>query len=212
MIEIIIVEDNARIREGLSVLLDGTDGFKCRNTFSSCETMLEKIGDSEPDIVLMDIGLPGMSGIEGIKILKRLFPEIQILVLTIHEEDDLVFEALCAGACGYLLKQTSPARLVEAIREAYEGGAPMSSHIARKVVAFFQEKKNNNGNNEYNLTQREIEVLKSLVEGSSCKVIADSLFISIETVRFHFRNIYNKLHVHTQAEAVAKAIKEGIVA
>jgi DNA-binding NarL/FixJ family response regulator len=152
-----------------------------------------------------------MSGIEGIKILKKLYPDVQILVLTIHEEDDLVFEALCAGACGYLLKQTSPARLVEAIREAYEGGAPMSSHIARKVVAFFQEKKNNNGNNAYNLTLREMEVLKSLVEGKSCKAIADSLFISIETVRFHFRNIYNKLHVHTQAEAVAKALKEGII-
>ncbi|RJP65067.1 MAG: DNA-binding response regulator [Ignavibacteriales bacterium] len=211
MIEIIIVEDNNRIREGLSVLLDGTDGFKCRGVYSNCEAMLEKIGDSEPDIVLMDIGLPGMSGIEGIKILKKLYPDVQILVLTIHEEDDLVFEALCAGACGYLLKQTSPARLVEAIREAYEGGAPMSSHIARKVVAFFQEKKNNNGTNAYNLTLREMEVLKSLVEGRSCKAIADSLFISIETVRFHFRNIYNKLHVHTQAEAVAKALKEGII-
>ncbi len=211
MIEIIIVEDNNRIREGLSVLLDGTDGFKCRGVYSNCEAMFEKIGDSEPDIVLMDIGLPGMSGIEGIKILKKLFPEVQILVLTIHEEDDLVFEALCAGACGYLLKQTSPARLVEAIREAYEGGAPMSSHIARKVVAFFQEKKSTNGNNAYNLTLREMEVLKSLVEGRSCKAIADSLFISIETVRFHFRNIYNKLHVHTQAEAVAKALKEGII-
>ena len=211
MIEIIIVEDNNRIRDGLSVLLDGTDGFKCRGVFSSCEAMFEKLGNNEPDIILMDIGLPGMGGIEGIKKLKKIFPDVQILVLTIHEEDDIVFEALCAGACGYLLKQTSPSRLVEAIREAYEGGAPMSSHIARKVVQYFQEKKNNYGNNSYNLTTREIEVLKSLVEGQSCKAIGDSLFISVETVRFHFRNIYNKLHVHTQAEAVAKVLKEKII-
>ncbi len=211
MIEIIIVEDNNRIRDGLSVLLDGTDGFKCRGVFSSCEAMFEKLGNNEPDIILMDIGLPGMGGIEGIKKLKKIFPNVQIIVLTIHEEDDIVFEALCAGACGYLLKQTSPSRLVEAIREAYEGGAPMSSHIARKVVQYFQEKKNNCGNNSYNLTTREIEVLKSLVEGQSCKAIGDSLFISVETVRFHFRNIYNKLHVHTQAEAVAKVLKEKII-
>jgi DNA-binding NarL/FixJ family response regulator len=211
-IEVVVVEDNQKIADGLKVLLNGTDGLHCPNVFSDCESMLKQIEDILPDVVLMDIGLPGMNGIEGIKRLKKLFPNILILVLTIHEEEDKIFDAICAGACGFLLKQTSPTKLIDAIKEVYEGGSPMSSSIARKVLNFFQEKKTRQTNgNDYNLTSREKEVLKSLVDGFSCKAIADTLFVSIETVRFHFRNIYNKLHVHTQAEAVAKALKEGIV-
>lgn len=210
--KIIVVEDNQRIREGLKALIEGTIGFNCVGTFSDCETMFEQVEKLSPDLVLMDLGLPGMNGVEGIRILKSKYPDIQTLVLTIHEEEDIVFDAICAGACGYLLKHTSPALLIEAIKEVNNGGAPMSSVIARKVVEFFQQKKSITSEcNEYNLTLREKEVLKLLVDGLSCKAIATSLFITVEAVRFHFRNIYKKLHVHTQAEVVAKAIKEKLI-
>ena len=139
-------------------------------------------------------------------------PELTILVLTVYDENDLIFDAICAGACGYLVKKTPPSKLLEAIQDAYEGGSPMSSHIARKVIDFFQQKKQPvPEKSSYMLTPREKEILKGLVEGKSFKSIADALFISIETVRFHFRNIYKKLHVHSQSEAVAKALKEGII-
>ena len=212
MIKVVVVEDNDTIREGLKVLIEGTAGYNCIASYSKCETMLKSLEKLNPDVMLMDIGLPGMNGIEGIKQAKRIFPELTILVLTVYEENDLIFEALCAGACGYLVKKTPPSKLLEAISEAYNGGAPMSSHIARKVIDFFQHKKQVSAGGSQNiLTPREREILSGLVEGNSFKAIADSLFISIETVRFHFRNIYKKLHVHSQSEAVAKAIKEGLV-
>ena len=211
MIKVVVVEDNDSIREGLKILIDGTDDYSCVGSFSDCETMLKNIKKLSPDVLLMDIGLPGMNGIEGIKKVKLINQELAILILTIYEENDLIFEALCAGACGYLVKKTPPSRLLEAIREAHEGGAPMSSHIARKVIDFFQKKPVSSQKSNYDLTPREKEILTGLVEGHNFKAIADSLFISIETVRFHFRNIYKKLHVHSQSEAVAKAIKEGLI-
>ena len=211
MIKVVVVEDNDSIREGLKILIDGTEDYSCIASFSECETMLKNIKKLNPDVLLMDIGLPGMNGIEGIKKVKVIFPELAILILTIYEENDLIFDALCAGACGYLVKKTPPSKLLEAIREAHEGGAPMSSHIARKVIDFFQKKPVSSQKSNYDLTPREKEILTGLVEGHNFKAIADSLFISIETVRFHFRNIYKKLHVHSQSEAVAKAIKEGLI-
>ncbi|NOZ46407.1 MAG: response regulator transcription factor [Chlorobi bacterium] len=212
MIKVVVVEDDNEIREGLRILIDGTDGYSCVDTYSECTSMLKNIESNNPDILLMDIGLPGMNGIEGIKKVKIILPEITILVLTIYEENDLIFDALCAGASGYLIKKTPPSKLLEAIKEAYNGGSPMSSHIARKVIESFQKKNSNvDKKNEYVLTRREKEILSGLVEGNNFKAIADSLFISVETVRFHFRNIYKKLHVHSQSEAVVKAIKEGIV-
>ena len=211
MISVAVVEDNNSIREGLKILIDGTDGYSCTAAYSDCETMLKNITKHNPDVLLMDIGLPGINGIEGIKKVKMLLPDLAILVLTIYEENELIFEALCAGACGYLVKKTPPSKLLEAIREAHEGGAPMSSHIARKVIDFFQKKPASSQKGNYDLTPREKEILTGLVEGYNFKAIADSLFISIETVRFHFRNIYKKLHVHSQSEAVAKAIKEGLI-
>ena len=212
MIKVIVVEDNDAIREGLKILIDGTDGYSCIGAYPKCESMLKSLKKLEPDVLLMDIGLPGMNGIEGIKQSKAILPELNILVLTVYEENELVFDALCAGACGYLVKKTPPSRLLEAISEAAEGGAPMSSHIARKVIDFFQQKKQLTSNKSAGLlTPREREILGGLVEGNSFKAIADTLFISIETVRFHFRNIYKKLHVHSQSEAVAKAIKEGLI-
>ncbi len=212
MIKVVVVEDNDAIREGLKILIDGTEGYSCVAVYSRCDVMLKNLEKLNPDVMLMDIGLPGMNGIEGIKKAKLIFPDLTILVLTVYEENDLVFDALCAGACGYLVKKTPPSRLLEAIQEAYQGGAPMSASIARKVIDFFQQKKQLSPQKPQNiLTPREKEILGGLVEGNSFKAIADSLFISIETVRFHFRNIYKKLHVHSQSEAVAKAIKEGII-
>lgn len=212
MLKVVVVEDNDSIREGLKILIDGTEGYTCLESFSDCESMLKKIVKLSPDVLLMDIGLPGMSGIEGIKRVKAHLPALTILVLTVYEENDLIFDALVAGASGYLVKKTPPSKLLEAIKEAYEGGSPMSSHIARKVIDFFQKQKPvSPQKNNYILTPREKEILTGLVEGHNFKFIADSLFISIETVRFHFRNIYKKLHVHSQSEAVAKAIREGII-
>ncbi len=211
MIKVVVVEDNDTIREGLKILIDGTAGYSCTAVFSKCEMMLPQLEKLGPDIMLMDIGLPGMNGIEGIKKAKLILPDLAILVLTVYEENDLIFDALCAGACGYLVKKTPPSKLLEAILEAHQGGAPMSSHIARKVINLFQQIKQRQSASGDILTPREKEILGSLVEGNSFKVIADSLFISIETVRFHFRNIYRKLHVHSQSEAVAKALKEKLI-
>jgi DNA-binding NarL/FixJ family response regulator len=212
MIKVVLVEDNDSIREGLKMLINGTEGYSCTDSFPECETMIKNIERIDPDVLLMDLGLPGMSGIEGIKKVKSFIPDLTILVLTVYEENDRVFDALCAGASGYLVKKTPPSKLLEAIKDAYEGGAPMSSQIARKVIDFFQKKKPvSQGKEVYILTPREKEILSGLVEGRNFKSIADSLFISVETVRFHFRNIYKKLHVHSQSEAVVKAIKEGII-
>jgi DNA-binding NarL/FixJ family response regulator len=212
MLNVVVVDDNDTVRNGLKLLINSTDGYNCPSVFSDCESMLPKISNLQPDVILMDIDLPGMSGIEGIKKVKKILPDVTILVLTIYDENETIFEALCAGACGYLVKKTPPSRLLEAINEAYEGGAPMSAHIARKVVDFFQHKKIVSTNDsEILLTPREKEVLSKLVDGNSYKAIANSLFISVETVRYHFKNIYKKLHVHSQSKAVSKAIKEGLV-
>ncbi len=212
MIKVIIVEDNNTIREGLKLLIDGTDGYKCVANYSICEDLLSEVKTLEVDVILMDIDLPGISGIEGMKRLKEISPDYTILILTIYDENELIFEALCAGASGYLVKKTPPAKLLEAIKEANEGGAPMTSNIARKVVDFFQKTQPIQKKEEsILLTKREKEVLTGLVDGSSYKAIADLLNISLDTVRFHFRNIYKKLHVHSQSEAVVKAIKEGLV-
>jgi DNA-binding NarL/FixJ family response regulator len=206
MITVSIVEDDADIRESLALLINGTPGFNCISTYGDCESAIAGIEEDPPDVVLMDLGLPGMSGIEGIRILKESVDEINLVVLTVHGESKLVFEALCAGACGYLLKDTPPAKLLEAIKETREGGAPMSTQIARMVVGSFRT------NPHAALTQRETEVLTQLCKGKSYKMIADTLFISEETVRRHIKNIYKKLQVGSKSEAVAKALKEKLVA
>jgi DNA-binding NarL/FixJ family response regulator len=211
VINVAIVEDNATIRKGLSALISGTEGFRCLATYPDCESLFEEIEDPPPDILLMDIVLPGMSGIEGVKKLKQIRPDLNILMLTVYGENDLVFEALCAGACGYLLKNTPPARLLEAIQEAHEGGSPMSPGIARKVVELFQQKGLFSSSSPSVLTAREREILNGLAQGNNYQAIAKSAFISVSTVRFHIRNIYRKLHVHSQAEAVAKAIQKGLI-
>jgi DNA-binding NarL/FixJ family response regulator len=206
MINVAIVEDNNTIREGLAALINGTNDYSCVGSFPDCEKFLANLRKSNIDVVLMDIGLPGVNGIEGVKIAK------QILMLTVYEESSVVFEALCAGACGYLVKKTPPSRLLEAIKDIYEGGSPMSSHIARQIISVFHQKKTFNGHQPiYDLTQREKEVLTLLADGNNYQEIADRIFISVDTVRHHIRNIYRKLHAHSQSEAVAKAIRKGLI-
>ena len=201
MINVIIVEDSNTIREGLKLLIDGTEGYTCLAAYSNCEDLLDEIDQYDVDIILMDIDLPGISGIEGIRRIKKISSEINILILTIYDENELIFEALCAGASGYLVKKTPPAKLLEAIKDAQEGGAPMTSSIARKVVDYFQKSKPVQ-KEEFSLTKREKEVLSGLVEGNSYKAIANNLHISVETVRFHFRNVYKKLHVLYQSNYI----------
>ncbi len=212
MINVVIVEDNKNIREGLAALINGTEGFKCQGAYSDCESFLRDIDSLKMDVVLMDIALPGMNGIEGVKKAKKINPDINILMLTIYEESEIVYEAICAGAYGYLVKKTPPSRLIDAIREVYEGGSPMSSRIARQVITSFQTFQDaRTVDSQYNLSPRELEVLKHLAEGSNYQEIADELFISVDTVRHHIRNIYKKLQVHSQSEAVAKAIRKKII-
>jgi DNA-binding NarL/FixJ family response regulator len=212
MINIIIVEDNRTIREGLAALINGTPDFRCIGAFGDCESFLCELSDLPADVVLMDIGLPGMSGIEGVKRAKQIDPELSILILTVYEDNDIVYDALCAGACGYLVKKTPPSRLLEAIREIHDGGSPMSSTIARKVITTFQRSKGiPNDSIQFDLTLREKQVLQSLGDGNNYQEISDSLFISVDTVRHHIRNIYRKLHVHSQTQAVAKAIRKGLI-
>jgi len=205
MINVSIVEDDDEIRESLSILINGTPGFACISTFDNCEAAIATIPEDPPDVILMDIGLPGLSGIEGIRRIKTQLPDINILMLTVHGDSKKVFEALCAGACGYLIKDTPPARLLDAISEAHNGGAPMSTQIARMVVSSFKT------NSHSDLTPREVEVLNQLCKGKSYRMIADTLFISEETVRRHIKNIYKKLEVSSKSEAVAKALKERLV-
>ncbi len=208
MVRIVIVEDNRTIREGLTVLINGTEGLRCVAAYRDCEKMLNRLVQDQPDLILMDIGLPGMSGIEGVKWVKEKRPQTQVVMLTVYEDDESIFKALCNGAIGYLLKKTPPAQLLESIRSAYEGGSPMSSQIARKVVNFFQRFAPLE-NEQPTLSKRELEILDGLSRGNSYKMLADSLCISMDTVRYHIRNIYRKLHVHSQSEAVAKALRKG---
>ncbi len=211
-INVIIVEDNKTIREGFATLINGTEGYKCIGTYSNCEDFLNELPVKEPDVVLMDIGLPGMSGIEGVKKAKEIKPGLDILMLTVYQDSNKVFEALCAGACGYLVKKTPPTKLLEAIKEVYNGGSPMSPQIARLVINVFQENQiRNSGQEKFDLTGREKEVLALLSEGNNYNEIGEALFISVDTVRHHIRNIYRKLHVHSRSEAVAKAIRKGLI-
>lgn len=212
MIKVAIIEDNNTIREGLSALINGTAGYSCVGSYADCESFLSKLPTMDVNVALMDIGLPGMSGIDGIERAKKIKPELNILMLTVYEDSASVFKALCAGACGYLVKKTPPTRLLEAIKDAFEGGAPMSSLIARQVITVFQQNQSvYSKDDEAKLSQREKEVLTSLAEGNNYQEIGDRLFISVDTVRHHIRNIYRKLHVHSQSEAVAKAIRKGII-
>jgi len=192
------------------MLIDGTTGYQCVGTFHSVENALGSLRVEAPDVLLLDIQLPGMLGSDGVKVFLEQFPSIQIIMLTVYAEQDKVFESICNGACGYLLKETPPARLLDAIREAHNGGSPMSPEIARRVVTLFQQTGVPEKFEEH-LTPQELRLLKLLVDGYSYQKAADHLNVSVNTVRAHIRNIYEKLHVHSKSEAVGKALRNRLV-
>lgn len=213
-VRISIFDDNKNIRESISMLLLAVPGFEIAGTFSHVLDCVDDVRDSKPDVVLMDIEMPGMTGIEAVKAIKKDFPHVQVLMQTVFEDDDRVFDSICAGASGYILKNHLNTRLVDAINELQYGGSPMSPSIARKVLNKLQQHTTTIRPEEapdYHLTNREKEVLACIVEGLSYKMIADRLSISYETVRSHVKKIYEKLHVASLTEAVAKAINQRIV-
>jgi len=202
MIKVVIIEDIREIREGLQMLINGSDGFMCARTFATAEEALLHLPDINPDVALMDINLPGMNGIEAVRKLKPLCETTQFIMSTVYEDDESIFESLKAGASGYLLKNTAPSKILDSIIEVYHGGSPMSGQIARKVIASFQQRNSIDGSEI--LTLREKEILKSLAKGLRYKEIAAELNIGLETVRTHARNIYEKLQVQSRTEAINK--------
>jgi DNA-binding NarL/FixJ family response regulator len=210
MIKILIYEDSSQLREGLTMLLNGTEGFEVVGAYRNCNQVEEEVEAWQPDVILMDIDMPGTNGIEGLKKIRATNNEVKILMLTVFDDNKNVFEAIKSGANGYLLKKTPPAKLMEYITDAYQGGAPMTSSVAAQVLQMFSHAHKGSGV-EYNLSDREKQVLQLLVSGYSYKMIAAEMFISIDTVRSHIKKIYEKLHVNSKSEAVAKAFKDQIV-
>ncbi len=209
--DVIIIEDNELLRDSLKEAINKSSSIRCESIFSSGEAALDIIEKEElvPDIILLDIGLPGINGIEMIPELRKLTPSSKIIIITIHDDDENVFNAICAGASGYLLKDLSADRIVTSIDEVMNGGAPMNSHIAKKVLSMFRDQ--NVKSNGYSLSEREREILSLLVEGLSKKQIADKIFLSHHTVDSHIRNIYAKLEVHSRSSAISKAIREKLL-
>ena len=210
VIHVAIVDDDEEIRNGLSWIIGQTEGYHLTGVYKNYTEALNGIADTQPDVVLMDIGLPGKSGIECVRELKVKYPKVQFVMQTVYADDENIFQSLRAGAVGYLLKKTPTAKFLQAISDAYEGGAPMSGEIARKVLYYFQAPQKKKSS-DYELSDREIDVLKALTEGHSYKSIADKLFVSVHTVRFHLHNIYEKLHVSSRADAVATVMKENVL-
>jgi DNA-binding NarL/FixJ family response regulator len=209
-IRIVIIEDRREIREGLKTLIAYTEGYECVAAYRSMEEALPEIERAAPDVALVDLGLPGISGIEGIQRMRQVVPKMQCLVLSVYDDDERVFQAICAGACGYLLKNTPPAELLGAIREAAEGGAPISPKIASKVLAIFRQILPQERSSEA-LTPHELKLLHLLVDGHNFKTAAEEMGVSIHGISFHTRHIYEKLQVHSKSEAVAKALRLGLV-
>jgi DNA-binding NarL/FixJ family response regulator len=209
-IRVTIIEDQREIRVGLRTLIDGTAGYSSAGSYSSMEEALEQIVRDSSDVILVDIGLPGMSGIEGMPRMRELCPNARILVLSVYDDDDRIFAALCAGASGYLLKKTPPARLLESLQEAVNGGGPMSPEVANRVISLFRDFRPAQPAS-HNLTPHETRLLKLLAEGHNYKTAAREFNVSVNTIAFHMKHIYEKLHVHSKSQAVAKALRAGIV-
>lgn len=209
-INIWLVEDNLRFRKSMAGLINSTDNMRCTNSFHSCEEALTAIStEIPPKVILLDIGLPGMSGIEGIEKFKELSPSTLVVILTVYDDNDKVFNALCAGASGYLLKDSPPEKVIEAIKEVMAGGAPMNMQIAHKVLGMFAQFKPKKA--DYGLSEREKEILQYMVAGLTKQQIADKLFLSFHTVNTHLKNIYTKLHVNTRSGAVSKVYEEHLL-
>lgn len=205
-----IVEDQRDLREALATLINFTPGYTCTGAFRSMEEALARIKHDVPDIVLSDIGLPGMSGIDGINILKEQYPKLTILMLSVYDDDERIFDALCAGASGYLLKHTPPLKLLDSLKEAVTGGAPMSPEIAMKVIKLFRDIRPPE-RVDYELTPHETRLLKLIVEGHNYTTAAEALGVKYSTIKFHMQNIYDKLQVHSKSEAVSKALRHRII-
>lgn len=210
-IRVAIFEDNRSLLTGLYQLINGTPGYTCVGAFENCSNLLKNIKETNPNIILMDIGMPGINGIEAVKMIRGLYPQLKILMQTIFEEDEKIFDSILAGANGYILKNTPPLKILDALKDIYEGGSPMSPVIATKVLKMVSQPVSSFKNNDFNLSDREKEILMCLVKGMSYKLIADACLISIDTVRGHIRNIYDKLQVHSRGEAVATALKKNIL-
>jgi DNA-binding NarL/FixJ family response regulator len=210
MIRIAIIEDSLPLREALRQLIGGSEGYRVSGAFRCMEEALEGMSRDLPDVALVDIGLPGMSGIDGIRQLAQLYPRLHLLVLSVYGDDDRIFDAICAGACGYLLKKTPPARLLESISEVAAGGAPMSPEVARRVLTLFRTVRPRD-HDDYQLTPHELRLLQLLVDGHNRKSAAAELGVSVHAVSFHLRQIYGKLQVHSRSEAVAKALRGGLI-
>jgi DNA-binding NarL/FixJ family response regulator len=208
-LRVAIVEDQPEIRDGLAALIGGAPGYRCTGAYRSIEEALAPLEADPPDVALVDVGLPGMSGIEGIPLLKARCPKLAVLMLTVYGDDDRIIQAVCAGACGYLLKKTPPGRLLESLREVAEGGAPMSPEVARRVMELFREHRPPE-RADYHLTPHETRLLKMLVDGHNYKTAADEIGVSVHGISFHVRHIYEKLEVHSRSEAVAKALRQGL--
>jgi DNA-binding NarL/FixJ family response regulator len=209
-IKVAIIEDNHKIREFLEFLLDNTEGLRCAGAFRTMEEALDRIGVDLPDLALVDIGLPGMSGVEGIRLLKERYPKLLLLMNTVYDDDERIFDALCAGASGYLLKKLPPARLLDSIRDAMAGGAPMSPEVARRVIDIFKTIRPPE-RADYRLTPHEIRLLKLLVDGHSYKSAASELGVKVKTISFYLQRVYEKLQVHSKSEAVAKVLRARII-
>jgi DNA-binding NarL/FixJ family response regulator len=210
MIKLLVYEDNPQLREGLTMLINGSDGFEVLASFKNCNNVLSELREYNPDVILMDIDMPGTNGIAGLKQIRLVNNEVKVLMLTVFDDNKNVFEAISNGANGYVLKKTPPAKLLEYIQEAQSGGAPMTSSIATQVLKMFSTINHEKGE-DYNLSDREKEVLSLLVNGYSYKMISAEMYIAIDTVRSHIKKIYEKLHVNSKSEAVAKAFKDRLV-
>lgn len=212
MIHVLIFDDNASRRESLQVLIDDTPFMKCVGAFEDCSKVIENVEATHPDVVLMDIDMPNVNGIEGVRRIRKQFPDLLIVMQTVFEDDDKIFDSIRAGANGYILKKISPEKIIDSIKDVVEGGAPMTASVAKKVLQLFQkEPASSNDDNPFQLSAREKEILSMLVKGLSYKMIGDSCSISTHTVNNHLKKIYTKLHVHSATEAVSRALKEKIV-
>jgi DNA-binding NarL/FixJ family response regulator len=210
VISVAVVEDHHKFRDCLEFLLNNTEGYRCAGSFRTMEEALSKIGSDLPDLALLDIGLPGMSWVEGARVLKQRYPDVLVLMNTVYDDDERIFDALCAGASGYLLKKMSPAQLLESLKVAMQGGAPMSPEVARRVISLFREIRPPE-RADYHLTAHETRLLQMLAEGHSYKTAAAELGVSPKTVSFHLQNVYEKLQVHSKSEAVSKALRNRLI-